>query len=310
MVKKIGRIILGTVLVLLLLAALLAIFSPPWVRSTAKKSFPLVEGEIQITGLDGKVEIYWDSFGVPHIYAETHHDLFFAQGYVHAQDRFWQMDFWRHQGAGRLSELVGKPMVETDKFLRTLGWERVAKQELTLLGPDETAIVEAYSAGVNAYIQDNIGTELSLEYAFLPILNRGYDPKPWTPLNSLTWGKAMAWDLRGNLGTEINRSMLLKDLSADQVDFLFPSYPQDHPLIVPDFTISNSVPDLSIDPKLAQTQTDSMILASALFPLLQSVQSRVEDLDHITGGGFEAIGSNSWAISGDLTDTGKPYLAN
>ena len=85
MVKKIGRIIFGAVLVLLLLAALLAIFSPPWVQSTAKKSFPLVEGEIQITGLDGKVEIYRDSFGVPHIYAETHHDLFFAQGYVHAR---------------------------------------------------------------------------------------------------------------------------------------------------------------------------------------------------------------------------------
>ncbi len=310
MVKKIGRIILGTVLVLLLLAAVLAIFSPPWVRSTAKKSFPLVEGEIQITGLDGKVEIYRDSFGVPHIYAETHHDLFFAQGYVHAQDRFWQMDFWRHQGAGRLSELVGKPMVETDKFLRTLGWERVAKQELALLGPAELFILESYSAGVNAYIQDNIGTELSLEYAFLPILNSGYEPKPWTPLNSLTWGKAMAWDLRGNLGTEIDRAKLLKDIPADQLEFIYPPYPQDHPLIVPDFPLSKSSSDQSLDPKTTQNQPVSINPLSAITPLLQSIQSRVEDLDHITGGGFESIGSNSWAISGDLTDTGKPYLAN
>ncbi len=250
MAKKIGRIILGAVLVLLLLAAVLAIFSPPWVQSTAKKSFPLVEGEIQITGLDGKVEIYRDSFGVPHIYAETHHDLFFAQGYVHAQDRFWQMDFWRHQGAGRLSELIGKPMVETDKFLRTLGWERVAKQELALLGPAELSILESYSAGVNAYIQENTGTELSLEYAFLPILNAGYEPKPWTPLNSLSWGKAMAWDLRANLGTEIDRAQLFKDIPADQVEFIYPPYPQDHPLIVPDFPLPKS----SADPETTQNQ--------------------------------------------------------
>jgi len=138
--KKIGRILLGTVLVLLILTAVIAIVAPPWVRSTAKKSYPLVEGEIKVTGLDGPVEIYRDSFGIPHIYAESHHDLIFVQGYVHAQDRFWQMDLWRHQGAGRFSELVGNPMLETDKFLRTLGWERVAKQELALLGPEERSI--------------------------------------------------------------------------------------------------------------------------------------------------------------------------
>ena len=89
MVKKIGRIILGTVLVLLILAALTAIISPPLVRRTAEKSFPLLEGEIQVAGLDGPVEIYRDSFGIPHIYASTAHDLFMAQGFVHAQDRFW-----------------------------------------------------------------------------------------------------------------------------------------------------------------------------------------------------------------------------
>ena len=308
MVKKIGRIILGAVLVLLLLAAVLAIFSPPWVQSTAKKSFPLVEGEIQITGLDGKVEIYRDSFGIPHIYAETHHDLFFAQGYVHAQDRFWQMDFWRHQGAGRLSELLGNPMVETDKFLRTLGWERVAKQELALLGSDELIILDAYSAGVNAYLQENTGTALSLEYAFLPILNAGYEPKPWTPLNSLTWGKAMAWDLRANLGTEIDRAQLLKDIPANQLEFIYPSYPQDHPLIVPDFPLAGSPSDPSSNS--TRNQPVNVNPLSAINPLLQSIQSRIEDLDNITGGGFESIGSNSWAISGALTDTGKPYLAN
>jgi penicillin amidase len=308
MAKKIGRIILGAVLVLLLLASVLAIFSPPWVRRSAIKSYPLVDGEIRITGLNGKVEIYRESFGIPHIYADTHHDLFFAQGYVHAQDRFWQMDFWRHQGAGRLSELLGNPMVETDKFLRTLGWERVAKQELALLGSDEIYILEAYSKGVNAYIQEKTGTELSLEYAFLPILNAGYEPKPWTPLNSLTWGKAMAWDLRANLGTEVDRAELLKDITADQLEFIYPPYPQDHPVIVSDFPLAGSPSDSSINS--TRNQPVNVNPLSAINPLLQSIQSRIEDLDNITGGGFESIGSNSWAISGALTDTGKPYLAN
>ena len=310
MAKKIGRIVLIGFFVLLLLAALTALLSPSLVRKTAKKSFPSVDGEIQVAGLNSKVEIFRDNFGVPHIYGDSHHDLFFAQGYVHAQDRFWQMDFWRHQGAGRLSELVGKPMLETDKFLRTLGWERVSKQELALLGPDELLIIEAYSNGVNAYLTEKSGTELSLEYAFLPILNPGYEPKPWTPLNSLTWGKAMAWDLRGNLGTEIDQAMLLKDLTTDQVEFLYPTYPLDHPVIVPGFSLSGSVPDLRIDHSLTPTQSTSRISTPTLTHLLQSAQSRAENLDVITGGGFESIGSNSWVISGDLTDTGKPFLAN
>ncbi len=116
----------------------------------------------------------------------------------------------------------------------------------------------------------------------------------------------MAWDLRANLGTEIDRAQLFKDMPADQVEFIYPPYPQDHPLIVPDFPLPKS----SADPKTTQNQPVSINPLSAIAPLLQSIQSRVEDLDLITGGGFESIGSNSWAISGDLTDTGKPYLAN
>ncbi|MGB2963272.1 MAG: penicillin acylase family protein [Anaerolineales bacterium] len=309
MAKKIGRIILGTVLVLLILAALTAIISPPLVRRTAEKSFPLVEGEIQIAGLDGPVEIYRDSFGIPHIYAESHHDLMFTQGYVHAQDRFWQMDFWRHQGAGRLSELLGNTMLETDKFLRTLGWERVAKQELAQLEPEELSILEAYAEGVNAYLQEYSGTALSMEYAFLSILNRGYTPKSWIPLNSLTWAKAMAWDLRDNLSTELDRAMLLKDISADQLEFIYPPYPQDHPLIVTDYASPESKID-QYNQNFTKFQSDNLIPVSAISPLIQSVISQVEALDNLTGGGFEGIGSNSWAISGELTDTGKPYLAN
>ncbi len=145
------------------------------------------------------MEIIRDDYGVPHIYAATSHDLFFAQGYVHAQDRFWQMDFWRHQSAGRLAELLGGSLLDTDIFLRTLGWERVAREELAALPPETRAYLEAYAAGVNAYLADHQGTALSLEYLFLPLVNPGYSPQPWVPLNTMTWPKAMAWDLGGNM---------------------------------------------------------------------------------------------------------------
>ncbi len=132
MLKKIGRIILIFLLVVIVVGAIAALTAPAITRFVAQKSFPQIDGEVQLDGLDGPVDIYRDSLGVPHIYATTEHDLLFAQGYVHAQDRFWQMDFWRHQGSGRLSELLGASTLETDMFLRTLGWERVAEDEYDL----------------------------------------------------------------------------------------------------------------------------------------------------------------------------------
>jgi penicillin amidase len=239
--------------------------------------------------------------GVPHIYASTQHDLFFAQGYVHAQDRFWQMDFWRHQGAGRLSELLGENLLGNDKFLRTVGWERVAKEEIALLDPEPKAILEAYAEGVNAYLEDHTGTALALEYAFLPILNPNYQPKPWTPLNTMTWAKAMAWDLRGNMDTEIDRAILLKDLTIDQVNYLYPPYPEDRPVIVnqPHITANTSAPLES-----------NLGLIKAIQAPLAEARECFAGLDNSLGGGIDGIGSNSWVLSGDLTDTGMPLLAN
>ncbi len=298
MLKKIGRVLIVVLIVLIILIAIVAIAGPPWVKRTAEKSFPQIDGELQVAGLDGPVDIYRDSFGIPHIYAASQHDLFFAQGYVHAQDRFWQMDFWRHQGAGRLSELLGEATLDTDKFLRTLGWERVARQELDLLDAPSRAILEVYADGVNAYLSEHTETALALEYAFLPILNRDYEPAPWTTLNSLTWAKAMAWDLRRNLDTEIDRAMLLKDLTPEQVADLFPPYPDDHPEIVPGYETSDVSRNIR---SLTLNMPDATLVG---------LQAQIAALDAISGGGFEGIGSNSWALSGELTNTGTPLLAN
>lgn len=210
MFRFIGHALFGLVTVIVLLGLILATFSV----FTVRQSFPRTSGEIQLAGLDAPVDVHRDAAGIPHIYATTKHDLFFAQGYVHAQDRFFQMDFWRHTGSGRLSELFGAGQVETDQFLRTLGWARVAQQELAILDADTRTILEDY-AGVNAYLADHQGSALSLEYPVLKLVNPDYTPEPWTPLHSLTWGKVMAWDLGSNMNAEITRAILSKTLSPE-----------------------------------------------------------------------------------------------
>ncbi|MFN3307891.1 MAG: penicillin acylase family protein, partial [Anaerolineales bacterium] len=166
--------------------------------------------------------VHRDRMGIPHIYAATLHDLFFAQGYVHAQDRFWQMDFWRHIGSGRLSEMFGASQVKTDAFLRTLGWRQLAEQEYNQLSEESKAILQAYSEGVNAYLKEHQGASLSLEYAILGLMSRGYVVEPWEPTHSLTWAKVMAWDLGENMGEEIERAILLGSLPPEKVAELYP----------------------------------------------------------------------------------------
>ena len=126
-------------------------------NTVAQQSFPQTDGELKVAGLDGTVDVYRDKMGIPHIYASTTHDLFFTQGYVHAQERFWQMDTWRHIGSGELSNMFGKGQVDTDTFLRTLGWRQTAEAELKQLSPDSLAILQAYTDGVNAYLKDHNG---------------------------------------------------------------------------------------------------------------------------------------------------------
>jgi acyl-homoserine lactone acylase PvdQ len=197
-----------------------------------RSSFPRTRGTIQLDGLQAPVQVLRDARGVPNIYAANMHDLFFAQGYVHAQDRFWQMDFWRHIGSGRLAEMFGESQLETDTFLRTLGWARVVEQELAALDADTLAILDAYAEGVNAYLAEHRGAGLSLEYAVLGLLTPGYTPEPWTPLHSLTWAKAMAYDLGGNMDQELERAVLLRTLGPTRLADLFPGYPADNPVIV------------------------------------------------------------------------------
>ncbi len=302
MLAKILRVLLIVLSVIVVIAIILGAGGVYLARS----SFPKSNGEIKLSGLDAPVDIYRDSYGIPQIYAQTTHDLFFAQGYVHAQDRFWQMDFWRHIGSGKLSEMFGKSELKTDIFLRTLGWERIAQQELNKMSADQRTLLQAYADGVNAYLADHKGAALSLEYAILKVLNSGYSPSPWQPVNSLTWGKVMAWDLSSQGKSEIEHAILMKTLTPQQIAEIYPPYPSDHPMVVPNFSLG-AIPGGSAS--AAGLDQGAQALAS-LAPAFQSLADTVAKVDAVLGPSGAEIGSNNWVIAGSHTATGKPFLAD
>lgn len=268
---------------------------------TIRQSWPQETGTIQLPGLQKQVEVLRDAWGIAHIYADNAHDLFMAQGYIHAQERFWQMDFWRHLGSGRLAQMFGKSQLNTDKMLRTVGWARVAQQELEQMDATTKNLLQAYADGVNAYLSKHQNSALSLEYAALKLLNPNYKPEPWQILHSLTWGKVMSYNLGRNLGFEIERSILLKTLTRKQIDELFPPYPDDHPVIV-----------ANVDKDISQTQDfhNEDTTFDAFSPALESIRASWDQVATLAGSIGSGIGSNSWVISGKLTTTGKPFLAN
>ncbi|MCD9196817.1 penicillin acylase family protein [Aeromicrobium wangtongii] len=291
---RIGRII-AALLGLVLIG--IAVFS----FITVRRSFPDTTGEVQIAGLGGEVTVKRDGKGIPQIYADTPEDLFLAQGYVHAQDRFYEMDFRRHVTAGRLAELVGDAALETDKFVRTLGWRRVAEKELALLDDDTRRLVNAYARGVNRYIEDRSAAQLSLEYAVLGLTGPSYRPQRWTAVDSLAWIKAMAWDLRSNMNDEISRVLSTADLGVDEVEELYPDYPSAHaPIVTQKGTVEAG--------RFVQAP-DAAGLARSAVASLKAAKSGADALPALLGTG-DGIGSNSWVVGGDMTSTGKPILAN
>lgn len=201
-----------------------------------RRPFPQTSGELELAGLSGPVEVIRDERGIAHIYADTAEDLFLAQGFVAAQDRFFQMDLRRHIVSGRLAELVGPAGVDTDKVIRTMGWRHVAQEELTLLSPSARSYLQAYASGVNAYIESRRSpSRMSLEYVVLSLSAPGYQVEPWDEVDSLAWLKAMAWDMRGNYSDELDRGRLVGQVSLEELGSLYPPYPADRhaPILSP-----------------------------------------------------------------------------
>src|SRR3954470_25072808 len=216
--------------------AVVAVVLAVGVTTAVRRSLPDRGGEVQVPGLSAGVSVLRDDQGVPQVYADTATDLFMAQGFVQAQDRFFEMDYRRHVTAGRLSELVGpsRSALQADKVIRTLGWRRVAEQELPRLSSTTRRYLQAYADGVNAYVAGRAPSQLGVEYAVLGLRLPDYRVEEWTAVDSLAWLKAMAWDLKSNYDAELTRARLSSTLSDRRVDKLYPPYPFDrHQPIVP-----------------------------------------------------------------------------
>ncbi|XUM05194.1 penicillin acylase family protein [Streptomyces venezuelae ATCC 10712] len=310
-------------LLLVLVVALVAGigFGGYWGVSTVRASFPQTTGEIRLDKLSADVEVKRDANGVPQIYADNETDLFRAQGYVQAQDRFYEMDVRRHVTAGRLSEMFGESQVDTDAFLRTLGWRRVAQQEYDeVLSPETKKYLQAYADGVNAYLKDHAKpADVSVEYAALALTN-DYAIEPWTPVDSVAWLKAMAWDLRGNMQDEIDRSLMTSRLSAQQIKQLYPEYPYAlHQPIVDKGAVDESTG--KFDPKAEATEEDGATTGDTpgsgpggsgggVASQLGALSEVLDTVPALLGPNGNGIGSNSWVVAGRYTTSGKPLLAN
>ncbi|MFN8478630.1 MAG: penicillin acylase family protein [Kouleothrix sp.] len=296
--KLLWRILRWVLIVLVVLVLLLGGGGYLWLRS----ALPQTSGSITVAGLSAPVDIIRDRDAVPHIRAQNEEDALFGLGYAHAQDRLWQMEFQRRIGNGRISEFAGASQLDTDKFLRTLGTARAAASAWQHLQPAERKPIEAYVAGVNAFISTHSGRQLPIEFTIL-----GLTPEPWRPEDVLVWGKMMAWDLGGNWSTELLRAKLQAQVGATKAAELLPNYLSGRPLILPDGnTASSAQPAPSTAQAAPNTSSARTIRADSFDGLLAINHTLKTDFDL----GGTAIGSNNWVIGGARTSTGKPLLAN
>ncbi|GAC1568155.1 MAG: penicillin acylase family protein [Ktedonobacteraceae bacterium] len=242
-----------------------------------RRPLPSPNCEVRLKGLHEAVEVITDRYGVPHIYAQNEDDLFYAQGYVHAQERLWQMELNRRINSGRLSELFGELSIEADRFSRRLGIHRAAAAAVAQLSTHSLRILEAYAYGVNACIEQN-QNKLPVEFTLLR-----FKPEPWQVTDSIRWSKMMGWNLGGNWETEVIHARLVAKLGAERAVRLEAGYDPQHPLIIPPGVEYQGVNLGMLE------QYEQLKLAS----------------------GFGMLGgSNNWTVDGTMTTTGSPILCN
>jgi penicillin G amidase len=291
-------------IVVLLAIALVAVYV------LMRRSLPVVDGETRVRGISAPVEIVRDADAIPHIFAATKADALFGLGYVHAQDRLWQMEFQRRIGHGRLSEIFGAATIPQDRFLRTVGFGRAAKAAWAATPAWAQQQVNAYVAGVNAFISTHHGSALPPEFSLLR-----FEPDPWTGADVIAWVKMMAWDLSANYSFELLRADLKRAVGDQRAAALMPDYPL-HGLSI--LTGGSTTEDSESNGGHGSAQKRAVTsVASDLHP---SVLSRFSETlsqgtpavrDFLLGAASaEALGSNNWVVDGTLTASGKPLLAN
>ncbi|SFC08254.1 penicillin amidase [Parapedobacter composti] len=265
------------------------VFSPFVGVLQAARDATTEDTEIRLTGIRGGVVVHYDDNAVPHIFAENEEDLYFAQGYVIARDRLWQMEFYTLVAAGRLSEVVGDAALDYDRFNRRIGMARTATAIAERLETDTVAnrMLQAYANGVNAYINQLTYQDLPVEYKLL-----NYRPEPWSPYKSILMLMNMRYTLNGG-SNDPRLSNVLAKHGPEVVANLFPDYPAMESPIVPAGTKWPFTPGhIPPAPDTVADLPDSNPLA------LRIPEPRPE------------IGSNNWAVAGNKSATGLPILAN
>lgn len=248
-------------------------YAPSDLANQARAVLAQTSGRIELAGLTKPVEVIRDSWGVAHIYAQTQDDLFFAQGFVAAQDRLWQMEIWRRTGAGELAEILGPSAIERDKFARLMRYRGDMETEWKSYAPDAKPIIESFVRGVNAFI-DTSRDRLPIEFQLT-----GIRPEHWTP--EVCLARMAGYVMTRNASSEVLRAQLVRLLGTEKTDELVETDPFKK-LEVPEGLDLNGI--------------DSKILAGA-----SAASGAVS---------FGSEGSNDWVVSGALTKSGKPILAN
>lgn len=261
-----------------------------WLRVTSE---PQRAGAVRLAGLAGRVQVTRDAWGVPHIRAQSDEDAVFALGFVHWQDRAWQMDFQRRVAQGRLAEVLGEAALPQDRFLRTWGFQRAARAALPALGERSRRLIRAYTAGVNAA---QARGKTALEFRIL-----GYTPEAWQDVDSLSWSKLMAFDLGGNYDKEVLNARVVRRLGSAGLDQVTAPYPQGAPTVLSPDEVGRQ------RPAGPAATSDTPALPEATVAALRAHLRAAEAL------GMQQVpgkGSNNWVIAGQRTESGKPILAD
>ncbi len=273
MIKRVLRYLgwaVGGLVALVLVAALI-------IGNRLYASLPQTSGTIEMAGLESEASIVRDAYGVPHIFAQSDHDGFYAMGVAHAQDRLWQMEITRRALRGRLAEILGEPGLDTDIFFRTMGLGDAADTAVGNLPADVRAALDAYAAGVNA-VMDAPGFVPPPEFQILM-----FDPEPWQPADTVVVYKAIALDLFGNAFQEPRMAELVARLGEQRAAEFIGRYPDDAPR-------SLTMADIGIE--------------STSLPAVEDAAPVMGPED--TG----RDGSNNWVLAGTRTTSGLPILAN
>ena len=264
--------IIGTLLVLIFFAIIGSYFY-------LRKSLPDYSGTEKISGIKSEVNIYRDKYSIPTVYADNDNDIYFALGYIHAQERLFQMDLTRRAGEGKLSEILGSKTIAFDKMFKTLGLWDVSKEAFKKYDENVKASLIAYSNGVNEFIK-NHSDKFTIEFDVL-----GYKPELWKPEHSILIAKLMAWELNISWWSDIAFTHLIQKLGLEKVKEIMPNYKENAPTIIPD-----NIENLSAVP-LDFIKVD-------------------KEFRKFTGFVGTHIGSNNWVVNGSHSNSGKPIIAN